>query len=136
MVWWGLLRRRLVMVTVQGWSMAPTLRDGDRVLVSRIGGTAVRPGQITVVEHPDDREGRYETPAGNTPIGSQVWMIKRCVAVAGDPVPAGLPARCQGGDGRVPGQSIVVLSDNPTHPNDSRTFGFIPCDRVLGVVIG
>jgi len=98
------------------------------VLVRRAPGDRVRRGQIVVVEHPD-RDGGYRAPAGRT------WMIKRCTATTGDPVPTGLPERCRTVDGRVPPGAITVLSDNLSHPNDSRKFGFLPQDRVLGVVV-
>jgi signal peptidase I len=127
-------RRRWIVVTVRGRSMAPTVEDGDRLLVRRVRGTAVRPGQIVVVEHPDAGDGSYRAAPAADPADRRVWMVKRCTAVAGDPVPAGLPARCATGDGRVPPRTFTVLSDNPGYRNDSRRFGFITCDRVLGVV--
>ncbi|GAA0922429.1 S26 family signal peptidase [Virgisporangium aurantiacum] len=124
-------RRRLVVVTVRGASMAPTLRDGDRVMVRRTPGARVRRGQIVVLEHPD-ADGKYRIQARDR----RIWMIKRCTAAAGDPVPAGIPERCRTVDGRVPSGVLTVLSDNLSHPNDSRKFGFLPHDRVLGVVVG
>ena len=127
-------RRRFVVVTVRGASMAPTLRDGDRVTVRRTPGARVRRGQIVVLEHPDRDDG-YRAPARLDARERRTWMIKRCTATAGDPVPAGLPERCRTVDGRVPPGVVTVLSDNPTHPNDSRKFGFLPHDRVLGVVV-
>ena len=40
-------------VTVRGPSMAPTLRDGDRLLVSRVRAAArLRPGSVVVAVHP------------------------------------------------------------------------------------
>jgi signal peptidase I len=115
--------------------MAPTLHDGDRLMVRQVRGTAVRTGQVTVVEHPDHSDGTYRNSVHDLS-RQPLWMIKRCVAVAGDAVPAGLPDRCDTPDGRVPEGLIVVLGDNPTHPNDSRRFGYLPCERVLGVVMG
>ncbi|BEL07886.1 S26 family signal peptidase [Actinoplanes sichuanensis] len=126
-------RRRLVLVTVRGASMLPTLRDGDRVLVRRLSGAQVRPGQIVVLEHPDSDDGGYRATAAAGVRDRRIWMIKRCTAVAGDPIPPGLPGRCHTPDGRVPAGVLTVLSDNPTHPNDSRRFGFLPYERVLGV---
>ena len=123
-------RRRLVEVTVRGASMAPTLRDGDRVLVRRTAGARVRRGQIVVLEHPD-ADGKYRAQARDR----RIWMIKRCAAATGDPVPAGMPERCGTVNGRVPSGVLTVLSDNLSHPNDSRRFGFLPHDRVLGVVV-
>ncbi|WP_370320943.1 S26 family signal peptidase [Actinoplanes sp. ATCC 53533] len=97
---------------MRGRSMAPTVEDGDR-LVRRVRGTAVRPGQIVVVEHPNGGDGSYRAAPAADPADRRVWMVKRCTAVAGDPVPAGLPARCATGDGRVPPRTFTVLSETP-----------------------
>jgi len=129
-------RRRLVLITVRGASMLPTLRDGDCVLVRRTSGAWVRPGQIVILEHPDRDDGGYRAAAGAGVRDRRTWMIKRCTAVAGDPVPPNLPERCHTPNGRVPRGALTVLSDNPTHPNDSRRFGFLPQERVLGVAVG
>jgi signal peptidase I len=123
-LWWA--RRHLILVTVRGSSMAPTLVDGQLVLVRRRPGTRIRAGRIVVVNHPDSTGG-YRPDGG--------WMIKRCVAAHGDPVPADLTRQCPAPDGRVPFGSIVLRSDEPSHPNDSRRFGFIPAETVLGVVL-
>ena len=136
----GFVRRRYVVVTVRGASMVPTLLDGTRVLVARRGPWSragqPRAGRIVVVEHPDLDDGSYTgaLPDHRDPAGT-VWMIKRCTAVAGDPVPVDLPARCATADGRVPGGTLTVRSDEPGHPNDSRRYGFLPSERVLGVVV-
>jgi signal peptidase I len=119
-----LARRRLVLVVVRGWSMAPTLDDGDRLLARRVRGTAVRPGQIVVIGFPPgdvDEDG--------------VYLIKRCSAVAGDPLPVDLPWRFRTGDGRVPVGMLTISSDNLANRNDSRRYGPIAHDRVLGVAV-
>jgi signal peptidase I len=116
-------RRRLVVVTVRGWSMAPSLSDGQRVLVRRARVESVRRGDIVVVAYPQDA-------------GRDSWMIKRCAAVAGDPVPSAVTAARSGLPRRVPDRSIVLLSDEPSHDMDSRRFGLIAGDSVLGVVLG
>ena len=43
----------LRLAVVEGDSMEPTLSHGDRLLCRRVGGSAVRPGQVIVVERPD-----------------------------------------------------------------------------------
>lgn len=123
-LWWA--RRRLILVTVRGSSMAPTLVDGQLVVVRRQPGNRVRAGRIVVVNHPD-ATGDYPPDSG--------WMIKRCVAAYGDPVPTDLTRQCPAPDGRIPPGKIVLRSDEPSHLNDSRRFGFIPADTVLGVVL-
>jgi signal peptidase I len=114
------VRGRYVVVTVEGVSMAPTLVDGDRVVVRRRPATGIRPGDVVVLEPPTDAAG----PGPR-------WNIKRVVAVAGDPVPAGVPV---GGIDRVPAGSLVVFGDNPDSV-DSRQRGFFESGRLLGVAV-
>ena len=133
-----LLRRRLFVVTVHGASMEPGLADGDKLLARRVTfapgsglrGSGLRAGQIVIVEAPVRdpgwawRRGRLAAPdAGG-------WIVKRVAAVPGDPVPAGLaPGR------RVPAGRLLLLGDNPAASIDSRELGFVPADRVLGVMV-
>ncbi|SEG98051.1 signal peptidase I [Nonomuraea solani] len=116
-------RRRYVVVTVEGMSMAPTLTDGDRVLVRRRRIDQVSTGDVVVLEPP---LGHAE-PRGNGPL----WNIKRAVALPGDPVPPGI----EGGAGRVPEGALVVVGDNGDGSVDSRQRGFFSADRLLGVAL-
>jgi signal peptidase I len=121
------LRKAFVLVTVTGDSMWPTLMPGDRVLVRRARLARVRRGQVVVVEAPD--AGGYRP----VPAPGAGWMIKRVAAVPGDPRPSAiLPA---GTDPLVPSGKLVVLGDNPAWSHDSRHIGYIPGDRLLGVVV-
>ncbi|WP_218134919.1 S26 family signal peptidase [Amycolatopsis xylanica] len=121
------VRRRVLVVTVDGVSMRPTFADGDRVLVRK--GRPVRRGDVVVLEPPLDPSGAY-LPSGPGADG-RYWNLKRAVALAGDPVPPGIA----GSDGHeaVPAGMLVVLGDNPDSV-DSRQRGFYPADQVLGVV--
>src|SRR4051812_32445848 len=69
-----LLRTSLLVVTVQGDSMAPTLHQGNRVLVLRrwLAGRP-RKGQIVVV-----------VPPGEVSMSSPRFYMKRVVATAGE----------------------------------------------------
>lgn len=134
-----LLRRRFVVVTVRGTSMAPSYRDGDRVLVHRT--TRLARGRVLVVEQPPVRSRWPKRPlprrAGPGEAGGRHWLIKRVAALPGDPVPEPLlrtstPTR----PGPVPEGHLVLLGDNPEHSVDSRHFGFYPSERVLGAVVG
>ncbi|MEU4696817.1 S26 family signal peptidase [Nonomuraea dietziae] len=118
-------RRRYVVVTVEGTSMAPTLSDGDRVLVRRRRIDQVSTGDVVVLEPP-------LTPAEIGPPGQdgRQWNIKRAVALPGDPVPPGIDDSVT----RVPPGALVVLGDN-TDSVDSRQRGFFDADRLLGVAL-
>jgi signal peptidase I len=114
------LRRRLLLVTVRGVSMEPTLHAGDRLLVRRAGLPAVGRGEIVVIA------GRRD-PADPT----AAMLVKRAVALPGDPVPAGVP----GAGGRVPPGRLVVLGDNAARSHDSRALGPLPGGALVGLVV-
>lgn len=112
------VRRRLVLVTVNGSSMEPTLLPGDRVLVRRRPLSRVRRGDVVVIEPP------------GTSVGG--WHIKRVLALPGDPVPAGIPTPV--GVRRVPPDALVVLGDGAIS-SDSRQQGFFAATDLLGVMV-
>ncbi len=113
-----------MVVTVRGDSMEPALRHGDRVLADRADMSAVRVGDIVVLE-----------PGRATNRSTAYWMIKRVVAVAGDRVPPGsVPARSAARDTVVPCGMLVVAGDNAAASSDSRQLGYFPIEGVLGVV--
>ena len=121
------LRRRWVVVDVQGPSMQPTFDHGDRVLVRR--ASAAPRGAVVVLRGP-----RPALPV--RAVGPDGWMIKRVVALAGDPMAPDV-ARAAGlieGD-PVPAGHVVVHGDNARASVDSRRWGPVPADGLLGVVV-
>ncbi|MFI0452371.1 S26 family signal peptidase [Actinomadura sp. 6N118] len=122
-------RRRLVIVNVTGPSMLPTYQPGDRVLIRRVSARSLRRGQVVVFEGP--QEGRWR--AGPLPgLDAAAWMIKRVTALPGDPVPGDVvPAVAEA---VVPEGRLVVIGDG-VFSADSRRWGYVPGDRVLGVVV-
>jgi signal peptidase I len=139
------LRTTLVIVTVNGASMQPTLRNGDRVIIRRTSVRHVRPGQIIMFRLPDSarpKAGTHPDLPPPEPLRSgrrldDRFLLKRAVAVPGDPVPDGIhPAlRHQAGTPVPPGR-LVALGDNAAASFDSRNFGFVTPDLVMGVVVG
>jgi len=126
------LRRRFVIVTVTGDSMFPTLSPGDSVLVRRVGPGQLRRGHIAVVEM-SNADGDWPAPPRGT-VRRHQWMIKRVAALPGDPVPEGcLPEVALGR--LVPEGVLFVLGDNATSSHDSRHLGYLPSERLLGIVI-
>ncbi|MEV6912665.1 S26 family signal peptidase [Amycolatopsis sp. NPDC051071] len=119
--WLLMLRRRLIVVTVHGVSMEPTYVAGDRLLVRRSRLERVRTGQVVVVQGGPGKPG--DPTAGR--------LVKRAVAVPGDPIPSQIPVP---GD-VVPEGNLLVLGDNPARSNDSRRLGYIPADALIGVVL-
>ncbi|WP_163506000.1 S26 family signal peptidase [Fodinicola acaciae] len=118
----GLARTRLVAVTVEGDSMIPTLRAGDRVLVVKLPLRWVRRRQLVV----------FAPPKGLLPESEPPWLIKRAVALPGDVVPAEVPNLA---GTRVPADRFVVLGDNSARSFDSRRAGYLAADTLLGVVV-
>ncbi|MFE3445686.1 S26 family signal peptidase [Nocardia sp. NPDC059180] len=117
-------RRALVLVSVIGMSMEPTLRDGDRILVRRRQPADLRCGHIVVLRAPDAAQGADWECLG--------WHIKRVAGLPGDPMPTGVPAA--DGTGVVPADSVVVLGDNP-FGGDSRNWGPYPMDGLVGTYV-
>ncbi|MGI5237915.1 S26 family signal peptidase [Dactylosporangium sp. CA-139066] len=117
-------RRLLVVVTVFGPSMEPTLRPGSRLLVLRI--RRLRVGRIVVL-HP---VAGQKVPGGDL-------LVKRVAALPGDPVPASVLAAVGGRPGdRVPERRVVVLGDAPAASADSRNWGFAAVTDIVGVMAG
>jgi signal peptidase I len=125
------LRRRFLVTVVDGASMEPALRSGDRVLIHRT--TRIRVGQIVVLEFPD-------LPSGRAPVterGRRQLLLKRAVAVQGDRLPTEWedPDLDAIAGTVVPPGSVVVLGDNRATSWDSRHYGFVHRERLVGVMI-
>lgn len=122
------LRWRYALVTVSGPSMEPELADGDRLLARRCGLRRLRRGDLVIFREPGPYGWR---PAWLSGAAGQRWVIKRVAATPGDAVPdAVLPA--VSGVTVVPPRSIVVLG-NAARSRDSRQWGFITAQDILGV---
>ncbi|MFD5387902.1 S26 family signal peptidase [Streptomyces sp. NPDC127074] len=123
-----LIRRRYLVVVVQGASMTPTLSDGDRVLVRRCPLVQVHTRQLVVTGRPTGK--RWEG------MRMAEWVIKRAAAVPGDLVPKeGAPALRDLPEHRVPEGRIVLLGDNPADSLDSRFCGYFRSEQIVGVVV-
>jgi len=120
-------RRRWTIVRVRGMSMMPTYADGDRLLV-RLG----RRGWVrddVVVFHPPGRRRHSRRP------GDPEWLMKRVVAVAGQPIPADVRAAVAAVRADVvPAGCLVVRGDNP-QSYDSRRFGYLRASDVVGTAV-
>jgi signal peptidase I len=126
----GLLRLRqtFVLVTIEGSSMRPLFNTGDRVLVRRAELHEIDREQVVVLQPP---------ASGPPCVGvGPTWMIKRAVALPGDTVPDEFLAAVDGERGTVvPDGTLLVLGDNSGSSVDSRAFGYVASERVLGIAL-
>jgi signal peptidase I len=109
--------------------MEPALASGGRVLVRR---TRRAPRGQGVVLRVAGGAGPGVPPAGQDDL-----LLKRVVAVQGDTLPAGwaYPDVAELAGTRVPRGSLVVLGDNRPTSWDSRHYGYVSRDRLVGVVV-
>ncbi|MGI8761046.1 MAG: S26 family signal peptidase [Jatrophihabitantaceae bacterium] len=118
-------RRTLVIVEVEGESMLPSLRPGERVLAARLGGPrALHRGEVVVCRQPGRRDGRP-------------YLIKRVRALAGDPAPTvARSTRGECDDGRTIASGEVWIQGDHDPSYDSRTFGPLGDNQVVARMIG
>lgn len=129
---------------VNGQSMFPNYRDGEYILTNLISlrlGKIDR-GQVIVFESPVDREKDFIKRVIGGP-GDQVKLQAGFVFVndikldESDYLPRDF--KTYGGsflpEGRevvVPENSYLVLGDNRNSSSDSREWGFVPRDKIIG----
>jgi signal peptidase I len=144
------LRHRYVVIDVIGTSMEPAYRAGSRVLVRRTPVARVQRGQPVVferdygeVEPTVDADSFVEwrpaarwRPSWARAGWDRSWMLKRAIAIPGDPIPRDqVPALRDAPGNVVPAGCLVVMGDNPVGSLDSRHYGYVRRGRVLGVAV-
>ena len=128
-------------VEVQGVSMSPTLKNGDLVMLNRFAYISREPkrGELVVLRDPETEE----------------LVVKRIIGLPEESVAAGSDHAFVNGRllfepylymaartavekpsylTRVPKDHFYVLGDNRHYSVDSRAFGPVPRDRILGVI--
>lgn len=123
-------RRRWIIVRVVGDSMAPAIRDGEVLIARRVRG-ALRLDDV-VVFVPPRRAVEADFDDGDA---DPVFRVKRVAALPGDPIPDwAAAARDAAHDGRIPSGRVVVKGD-AVDSQDSRHYGLVALDDVVGVVV-
>jgi len=125
-------------VRVDGFSMMPTLQDGEYVLVNRIAYRKALPqrGDIVVFRYPFHPEEDYIKRVVGLP-GDEVVIENGRVIVNGTPLDEpyiAAPPRYSG-VWAVPKKSLFVLGDNRNDSSDSHTWGYVPMDNLVGKAI-
>jgi signal peptidase I len=125
-------------VRVDGYSMHPTLEDGEFVLVNRLAYLKTPPqrGDIIVFHYPLHPEERYIKRVIGVP-GDEVIIEKGRVTVNGVPLeePYIAASPRYSGVWAVPENALFVLGDNRNDSADSHTWGFVPMENVIGKAV-
>ena len=124
---------------VRGASMTPSLRPGDQVLVDAAAYGEVEParGDVVVFSNPHG-EGRRDIKRVLGLPGERVVMAKGMLYVGerqvAEPYLGGLPSSVGLGESEwdLGAGKFLVLGDNRAHSTDSRDFGPIQRDRIVG----
>ncbi len=125
-------------VRVEGWSMSPTLENGEFVLVSRLAYRLGEPrrGDIIVFKYPAQPEQDLIKRIIGLP-GDIVEVKEASVFVNGqrldEPYIAAEPT--YQGSWRVPAGHLFVLGDNRNQSSDSHSWGLLPIENVIGKAI-
>lgn len=133
---------------VNGSSMYPNFEDGEYLMTDKISYRFGQPGRGDVVVF-------HAPPAAQCPNGTGCDFIKRVIGMPGDTVeiapggvllngkqlneaylPEGFVTRpshfTAGGPVTVPADKYFVMGDNRSHSSDSRAWGFVGKDEIVG----
>ena len=128
-------------VKVEGTSMMPWLRDQERIFVNKFvyRFEDIRRGDVVVFRFPLDPSKSYIKRVAGLP-GDEVEIIHGELHVNGQPVDepylreeyqdASTYSRT-----KVPGGHYYVLGDHRNTSNDSRTWGTVPRDYIVGKAV-
>ncbi len=127
-------------IRVESISMLPNLHEGDFVIVYKLAFKSDLPdrGDVVVFYYPPDPDGeppyikrviglpgdRVRIEGGKVYINDQIWDEPYLTTVTN-----------RGGTWLVPEQSIFVMGDNRNNSSDSRSWGMVPMDQVIGKAI-
>jgi signal peptidase I len=123
-------------------SMEPTLRTGDRILVSKFTYRIweIHRGDIIVFRYPLNPNKDFVKRVVGLP-GERIEMKDGLVQLNGRPLGEVYPTALPGGDRAcssnygpetVPVSAVFVLGDNRCNSEDSRFFGFVPIKNIVG----
>ena len=122
-------------VRVDGFSMVPTLQDGEYILVSKLSyktGTPAR-GDIIVFALPTDQRQDLIKRVIGLP-GETISIHNGIVSVDGTPLAETYIAQQPQYDGEwtVGNGQLFVLGDNRNDSKDSHQWGLLPMENIIG----
>lgn len=125
-------------VRVDGFSMLPTLQDGEFVLVNRLAYRFDAPqrGDIVVFHYPPDpRQDLIKRVIGlpGDTVGIQGGMARVNDEPLNEPYIAQSPL--YSGSWVVPEGHLFVLGDNRNDSSDSHSWGMLPFENIVGKAI-
>lgn len=131
----------LTVFTVDGVSMDPTLSDGELIIVDRFGYNyqKVERYDVIVFKHKD---GTYFVKRVIGLPGEHIALQEKSIYINQERlaenylIEQGQPFTLEEvtGKKRLPSQSYFVLGDHRTHSLDSRNFGYIHRQQIVGKV--
>jgi len=130
----GLLPVQLVRVDAE--SMAPTLGSGDLLLVNRASDSPAR-SDVVAVQVDGELLVKRVVAVGGDQVSIEDGVLVVDGTAACGPVPDGAPMDgVYFGPVDVPAGEVFLLGDNAASSIDSRAFGTVPADDVVGTVDG
>jgi signal peptidase I len=122
-------------IRVDGSSMEPTLHGGEFVFVDTLSYKIAEPrrGDVIVFHFPRDPRQEYIKRVIGLP-GDEVEMNAGQVFVNGQPInePTMSSDPAFTGKWKVAGNTLFVLGDNRSNSSDSRSWGNVPFEYVVG----
>ena len=121
-------------VRVDGFSMRPTLQDGEYILVNRLAFNNGLPerGDIIVFQSPLNDQDLIKRVIGLP--GETVQIFDGKVSVNGNVLSEAYIAAAPvyNGEWSVPADHLFVLGDNRNDSSDSHAWGLLPAENVIG----
>ncbi len=124
-------------IRVESVSMQPTLFPGDFVIVNKMAyrfNGAPQRGDVIVFRYPPDPEAiPYIKRIIGLP-GDQIHIADNKVYINGQLMfePYLKVPTILGGDWTVPENELFVMGDNRNNSSDSRKWGFVPYENIIG----
>jgi signal peptidase I len=123
-------------IRVESISMQPTLYEGNFVIVNKLAYRLGDPGRGDIIVFyypPDPTQEPYIKRVIGLP-GDHIRIDAGKVFVNGSPLvePYTAVMTNQGGEWNVPENALFVLGDNRNNSSDSRTWGTVPLENVIG----